>query len=137
MINHLPRYSKEDFAKRGTEIYDRDIRPQIEQSSRGKIVAIDIETGDFEIADDTLSAYDRLSVRQPDAQIWFVRVGYQGVHRIGPRVLVEANGKLRRIEVDAAETAPLVGMALLYGHKLTICAVDGGAVSIDDLEPIV
>jgi clan AA aspartic protease len=35
------------------------------------------------------------------------------------------------IEVDSADTDPLVGMSLLYGYELRIQVVDGGAVTID------
>ena len=75
------RYSKEEFAKRGTEIYESQIRPKVEEGNHGKIVAIDIETGDYEIAEDTITASDRLIEKHPDAQIWRVRIGFKGVHR--------------------------------------------------------
>jgi predicted aspartyl protease len=39
----------------------------------------------------------------------------------------------RRIFVDSADTVPLVGMALLDGHELTVQAVDGGGVFIGAL----
>jgi len=84
-----PRYSKEAFARRGNEIYEQQIRSQVEVGNKGKIVAIDIETGAFEVAEDTLSASDRLLARLPEAQIWFVRIGHRGVHRFGPRSLAE------------------------------------------------
>jgi hypothetical protein len=78
------RYSKEEFARRGNEIYESQVRPQIdEESDRGKIVAIDIETGMFELAKDTITASNRLLDRNPDAQIWRVRIGHKGVHRFG------------------------------------------------------
>jgi hypothetical protein len=77
------RYSKEDFARRGNEIYESQVRPQVEQGNYGKIVAIDIETGAFELAKDTMTASDRLLKRCPDAQIWCVRIGHRGVHRFG------------------------------------------------------
>lgn len=77
------RYSKEEFARRGNEIYETQIRSQVEASNHGKIVAIDIETGAFEVADDTIAASDRLLARYPDAQIWRVRIGHKAVHRFG------------------------------------------------------
>lgn len=43
-----PQYSKEEVARRGNEIYERQIRPQIEAGNHSKIVAIDIETGAHE-----------------------------------------------------------------------------------------
>ena len=40
----------------------------LEAGNHGKIVAIDIETGIFEVADEILTASDRLFERLPDAQ---------------------------------------------------------------------
>jgi len=79
-----PRYSKEEFAKRGDAIYDRDVRG-LEKTERGKFVAIDIETGEFEIDADEMAASDRLVARVPDAQIWFRRVGSKYARHLGPR----------------------------------------------------
>ena len=43
------------------------------------------------------------------------------------------DGQLRIVEVNAADTNPLVGMGLIYGHELRIRAVEGGAVTIEAL----
>ncbi len=87
MAVRKPRYSKEEFARRGDEIYETQIRPLVEVGNDGKIVAIDIETGAFELADDTMSATRQLRDRVPDAQTWVVRIGYRAVHRFGARSL--------------------------------------------------
>ena len=89
-ITKQPRYSKEEFARRGNETYERQIRPQVEDGNKGKIVAIDIETGMFEVAEDTLTASDHLLARCPDAQTWFVRIGHRALHRFGPRSFTES-----------------------------------------------
>ncbi|HVF61596.1 MAG TPA: clan AA aspartic protease [Thermoanaerobaculia bacterium] len=51
----------------------------------------------------------------------------------------EANVKwgqqIRRVSILAAETGPLLGMALLYGYELRIEVTDGGRVSIRELAP--
>lgn len=83
MAVHQRRYPKEELARRGKELYESQIRRQVEPNNFGKIVAIDTETGAFEVADDTLVASDRLLERCPDAQTWFIRIGYRGVHRFG------------------------------------------------------
>ena len=83
MTVRQPRYSKEEFTRRGNEIYQSQVRPQVEEGNYGKIVAIDIETGAFELAKDTMTASDRLLERCPDAQIWCVRIGHRRVHRFG------------------------------------------------------
>jgi hypothetical protein len=87
MVVRQPRYSKEEFALRGDEIYELQIRSQVEEGNRGKIVAIDIETGAFEVADDLLMASKRLSAKVPDAQTWFVRIGHLAVDHFGARSL--------------------------------------------------
>jgi len=48
MVVHQPRHSKEEFAQRGDLIYQTQIRPQVKADNHGKIVVIDLETGDFE-----------------------------------------------------------------------------------------
>ena len=80
-----PRYSKEEFARRGDEIYERDIRPQIEAGNEAKYVALDIDSGAFEIDADEIFASDRLLARKPDAQVWLTRVGSRYARRFGPR----------------------------------------------------
>ena len=60
MTVRQPRYSKEEFAQRGNALYEAQIRSQVEEGNQGKIVAINIETGAFELADDTITATDHL-----------------------------------------------------------------------------
>ena len=87
MVSRQPLYSKEEFARRGDEIYESKIRPQVEADNYGKILAIDIETGTFAIADDTLTASQKLLAKCPHAQTWVVRIGHRAVHRFGARSL--------------------------------------------------
>ncbi|MBD2603316.1 hypothetical protein H6G81_01930 [Scytonema hofmannii FACHB-248] len=86
MTLRQPRYSKEEFARRGDEIYQTQISKQVEAGNYGKIVAIDIETGDWEIDSSEVAACDRLEAHHPDAQIWIVRVGSRHVRRFGGRL---------------------------------------------------
>jgi len=90
MAVRQPRYSKEEFAQRGDYLYENQIKPQVEAENYGRIVAIDIETGAFELADDTMIATRQLYERLPDAQPWVVRIGYRAVHRFGARSLKDA-----------------------------------------------
>lgn len=85
-----PRYAKEEHAKRGVALYEQQVRPLVEPGNQGKIVAVDIDSGEFEVAEDTLTAADRILARCPDAQLWFVRIGHRGVHRFGLHKPTEA-----------------------------------------------
>lgn len=80
-----PRSSKEEFARRGNEIYERDIQPRLEKQDEGKFIVIDIETGAYEVDVDEIAAFDRLRARYPEAQIWLRRVGSPYARRFGPR----------------------------------------------------
>jgi cyanophycinase-like exopeptidase len=70
---------------RGDEIYESQVRPQAEAGNLGKIVAIDIETGTFEVDASEILACARLEAHHPDAQIWIVRIGSRHVRRFGGR----------------------------------------------------
>ncbi len=77
------RYSKEELAQRGQVLYDSSIREQVEAGNEGKIVAIDIETGAFEVDKNVLPATNRLFERYPDAQPWVIRIGHRAVYHLG------------------------------------------------------
>jgi len=78
-----PRYSKEEFARRGDELYERDLRPHVEAGNAGKFIVIDIETGAYEVDADELLASDRLFARHPEAQVWLRRIGSRSARRFG------------------------------------------------------
>jgi len=80
-----PRYSKDEYARLGDAAYDRAIGPEIEAKRRGEFVAIDIESGAYEIDPDEDAAADRLTARVPDAQVWVRRVGSRYARRFGGR----------------------------------------------------
>jgi hypothetical protein len=78
-----PRYPQEELARRGEEIYEKEILPRLAGEDPGKFVLIDIETGDYEVDADELAASDRLLALHPNAQVWFRRVGSRHVRRFG------------------------------------------------------
>jgi hypothetical protein len=83
MAVRQPRYSKEEFAQRGDALYESAVRAQVEAGNNGRIVAIDIETGAFEVADEVVTASEKLLERIPDAQTWFIRIGHKSVYHFG------------------------------------------------------
>jgi hypothetical protein len=85
-----PRYSKEEFARRGNEIYERDVQPHLGAQDDGKFVAIDIETGAYEIDVDEIAASDRLLARNAEARIWFRLIGSRHTRRFRPRMRTAA-----------------------------------------------
>ena len=83
MFKRKPRYSSEEFARRGKELYESKIRPLVEAGNDGRILCIDIESGDYAVADEPLDASQVLIDKNPDAQIWCLRIGHIAVTRFG------------------------------------------------------
>ena len=83
--------SKQETARWGDKIYERRIRRQVEADHHGKIVAIDVDSGDYAVAESVVAAWERLIPRHPDGGFWFVRVGYPAVYHLGGRPLRRAS----------------------------------------------
>jgi hypothetical protein len=78
-----PRLSAEETARLGDEIYERQIRAQVEAGNRGKIVAIDVETDAYALAETALAASCLLQAQHLATEVWFVRVGHRALYKIG------------------------------------------------------
>ena len=87
MQTTTPRYSDEEFASRGQEIFARDIEQHVRSENPRDFVLIDIVSGDYEVDADDDAASDRLLARRPDAQVWMRRVGSPYAYRFGFRPL--------------------------------------------------
>ncbi|MGO8671987.1 MAG: hypothetical protein ACLQVD_11550 [Capsulimonadaceae bacterium] len=81
-----PEYGSEDIVKRGEWIYQQKIRtPDVVREYAGKYLAIDVESGDYEIAEDELAASDRTIEKHPGAAVYVLRIGHSGVAKLGFR----------------------------------------------------
>ena len=75
---------RDEIARLGDEIYERDIRPQVEVDHHGKYVAIDVDSGGWAISDDLRAAAKRLRTQHPGTiDVWLLRVGYRALHHFG------------------------------------------------------
>jgi hypothetical protein len=83
-----PRYTADEIVRRGEEIYQRDLRAQVEAGHRGEFLVLDIETGSYEIDRDEVAAVDRAMAKNPDGARYILRVGYPAAHRLGGRFTV-------------------------------------------------
>ena len=89
-VTALPRRPREETAGLGKEIYEREIRRQVEADHHGEVVAIDVDSRNWAVADGEMAAVDRLRVMRPGAvNILCERVGYRALRSFGA-------GSLRR-----------------------------------------
>ena len=86
--SRAPTLSKEETARLGDEIYERDVRPQVEDSHYGDYVAIDVHGGAWALADDLRAAANSLRTQHPlVTDVWMVRIGFAALRHFGGRPL--------------------------------------------------
>jgi hypothetical protein len=83
------RYPKEEIVERGQAIFEKEVESQLKGRDSMDYVVIDIETHDYEVDGDHLTAHDRLCKRNPDAQVYARRVGSRYIHHFGGRIWSE------------------------------------------------
>jgi hypothetical protein len=78
-----PPGTAEGIVERGHALYEREILPRLDPDSRGKFLAVDIDSGDYEVEPDELAVLKRVRDRKPDARVYLLRVGFPSAYRIG------------------------------------------------------
>lgn len=74
-------YSPEDVAMRG-RLRWRELNPTLEPGNRGKYLVINVETGDYEMADDALQASRKARAKYPGEVLYGMRIGYPASGRL-------------------------------------------------------
>ena len=78
-----PKLGPEERAAFAETLYREKIRPNLTEADIGKLVIIDINSGEYEIDEDDITADERLQARQPDAFGYIMRVGYSAAYFFG------------------------------------------------------
>ncbi len=67
----------EEVAHRAQQMYESSIRQQVHSEDNiGKMVIIDIETGNYEVDEDGLVSATHLSEKNPTARLFGICIGY-------------------------------------------------------------
>ena len=81
------RRSAEETGRLGKEIYERKIRGLVYPSEKGRVLAIDVESEDWAIADEEVEASERLRTRRGAAydaeNVLYWRVGFRAMDKWG------------------------------------------------------
>ena len=83
-MNATPnRLSREQIGEKGEQLYQQKIRALVDtESNVGKMISIDVETGDYEIDDVGITSAARLLSRRPNASVYGTRIGADAVYTI-------------------------------------------------------
>ena len=76
--------SSDAIVTRGEEIYQQ-YREELESQHKGQFFVVDIETGNYEIADEDLVATERLLAKNPEAMTYGLRIGFGPIYKLGFR----------------------------------------------------
>jgi hypothetical protein len=72
--------TREQFGERAAALYERVVKPKLKPEDVGKFVAVDANTGEFELDEDDYLAVETLLARLPDADIWLERAGHRAAY---------------------------------------------------------
>lgn len=85
--------SSEAVAKRAYQIYEGEIRQKVEtEGNIGKMIIINVETGDYEVDKTGLQAAKNLQAKSPYARLFGIRIGYN--------VAASFGGVMERVSSD-------------------------------------
>jgi hypothetical protein len=73
----------EEMTRLGDEILHRKVEPLLTPADAGKFVAIDVDSEDFEVHKEDVTAIKRLLARHPEGQKWLARAFETAAYRIG------------------------------------------------------
>ena len=79
----MERDVAQEVARRGKEIYEREIRTEVEPEQEGRFLVVDVNSGSYALADDELEAFDRAREKTPEGLLYLIRVGRRAAHRVG------------------------------------------------------
>jgi hypothetical protein len=80
-----PQTTSFDIARRAKLLYEQRVRQAIESEHNGDIVVIDVDSGDYEVDPDHLTAAQKLRARRPQGTLFAMRIGAPALARIGAR----------------------------------------------------
>lgn len=75
----------QEVVQRGIELYEQQIKAQVEAGNSGKFLVINTENGDYEMDVDDVAAAKRAKARFGDALLFSMRIGHAAASRLGSR----------------------------------------------------
>jgi hypothetical protein len=76
--------NREEIGQRAKQLYEQTIRSQVETPENiGKMVIIDVETGEYGVDATGLETSRRLHSKRADARLYGIRIGYDVADALG------------------------------------------------------
>jgi len=75
-----------EIVERAREIYESQLRANVEPGNHGRYIVIDINSADYAVGDDYVDLTDDLRSRHTDPLLATLRIGYRAVGKVGGQV---------------------------------------------------
>jgi hypothetical protein len=66
--------------RKAEAIYRKKLKPKLERKYKGRIVAIDVDSGDYFLGRTVLEAMEKGRKKHPDKIFYAIQIGYRAVH---------------------------------------------------------
>ena len=77
-------YPEDEVVQRGHALYEQKIRAVVDKAeNQGKMLVINIETGEWEMDADDVAAAQRAKEHFGEALLFSMRIGYSAAYRMG------------------------------------------------------
>ena len=73
----------DEIVERGKALYEKSIHTLVEESNFGKLLMIDVTTGNWVVGEDRIEMGRRLRARNPETLNFGMRLGYPTAEKIG------------------------------------------------------
>lgn len=73
----------EQVAEKGQQIYKDKLKAILEPKDRGKFVIIEVESGDYFVADSMIDALSKAKEKYPNKVFHTIKVGFDGIFKMG------------------------------------------------------
>lgn len=74
---------KDEIYRLGESIYRQQLQQFVDtEENRGKVLVLDIDSNDFEIDADQVTASRRLRQRRPESRRYALRIGYPSLYKV-------------------------------------------------------
>jgi len=70
----------------GEAVYESKLKKKLEPKYKGKIIAIEVESGKYFMGDTVIEAANKAREEFPDRYFYFKRVGYRALHKVRNRL---------------------------------------------------
>jgi hypothetical protein len=72
-----------ELTTKAREIYKARLEQELEAAHKGRIVAIEVESGDYFLGHSEIEAYEKACEKHPGKKFGFLRVGARTTHFVG------------------------------------------------------